>query len=61
MIITDFSKKTWSRLKKSAIYEGDLEEHWPFSGKKQNGWKGTFAGTHFRLRKPIIEHLFTFD
>ena len=22
------------KLKKSAIYEGDLEEHWPFSGKE---------------------------
>ena len=33
----------------------------PFLGKKQNRWKGTFAGTHFRLRKPIIRHIFSFD
>ena len=32
-----------------------------FLGKKQNGRKGTFAGTHFRFRKPIIQHTFSFD
>ena len=31
-----------------------------FLGKKQNGRKGTFAGTRFRLRKPIIQHIFSF-
>ena len=40
MIIADFSKKKLveenktQKLKKSAIHEGDLEEHWPFSGKE---------------------------
>ena len=50
-----FRKKTWSRLKKSAIYEGDLEEHWPFSGKKaewmeRNLCRNTFPfeKTHYR-------------
>ena len=32
-----------------------------FVGKKQNGRKGTFAGAHIRLRKPIIQHIFYFD
>ena len=31
-----------------------------FLGKKQNGPKGTFAGTRFRLRKPIVQHIFSF-
>ena len=32
-----------------------------FMEKKQNRQKGTFAGTHFRFRKPIIQHIFSFD
>ena len=32
-----------------------------FLEKKQKGRKETFAGTHFRLRKPIIQHIFSFD
>ena len=32
-----------------------------FLGKKKNGRKGTFTGTHFRLRKRIIQHIFSFD
>ena len=49
------------KLKKSGICKGDLKEHLPFLGKKQNGQKGTFAGTQFHLRKPIIQYIFSFD
>ena len=53
MIIADFSKKNLvgenkiQKLKKSAIYEGDLEDHWPFSGKEaewreRNIYRNTF-------------------
>ena len=68
MIIADFSGKKnlieenkKQKLKKSAICKGNLEEHLPFLRKKQNGRKGTFAGAHFCLRKPIIQHIFSFD
>ena len=33
-----------------------------FLGKKQNGRKGTLAGTDYRLKKPIIvQIIFSFD
>ena len=55
-----FLEKKLSRGKvEKLIYEGNLEDL--FLGKKQNGRKETFAGTHFRSRKPIIQHIFSFD
>ena len=67
MIIADFSKKTWSRRIKHKIYKNQLSMKEIsrnidfFWGKKQNWWKGTLAGTHFYLRKSIIQHIFSFD
>ena len=63
MIIADFSKKNLvkenktQKLRKSAICEGDLEERCFFSGKEVEWTEGNFAVTHFRLRKPIIQHI----
>ena len=30
-------------------------------GKKLNGRAGTFARTHFGLRKPTMKHILSFD
>ena len=59
-----FRKKTWSRRIKYKSWKNQLSMKEIlrtidlFLGKKQNGRKGTFVGTHFRLRKPFIQHIF---
>ena len=67
MIIADFSEKNLveenktQKLKKSAIYKEISRNIDLLLEKKLNRWKGIFAGTHFCLRKPIIQHIFPFD
>ena len=52
MIIADFSKKPLveenkiQKFKKSAMYQGDLKEHWPFSGKE----------AEWNRKEPLQEH-----
>ena len=52
-LIADFSKKNLveedktQKLKKSAIYEGDLEEHWLFSGKEVKWTEGNLCRNTF--------------
>ena len=53
MIIADFSKESLvdeheiQNLRKSAVYEVDLKERWPFSGKE----------AEWNRKEPLQEHI----
>ena len=58
--IADFLKKILVEENKTQKWKKSLKENTDlFLGNKENGRKE--ARTHFRLRKPITQHIFSFD